>query len=356
MAAVTKKKGTPKKGVAKNPPSPTAGMVAMGVPAPLATAIANASATYGVPEDILVGIWKIESGGSYPNPYVNSSGYGGLFGTSNWNDTTQNQANTAASILATQYQENGGDLGAALLAYSGGAANGGYSSVPGQTSTTLGPVNPNAYVTGGSAGNSSVGNPPAGWPPAGTPFSKLTRAQISKIGSELLSGSVTAAQVNAWYSGANITPSHGVAGTITSDLGLSNWQGTLLGVTACVGGGILLLGGVILVAVGMGAGGTAAKIAGAATPVGRVASAPKRRRAKKQETTARAEVASRRQSHEENLRKSKEAIARAKVRESRAKARNVEGYRPKPPPKKPVKPDKGPSYEKTQATGDSIPF
>ena len=35
----------------------------------------------GVPADVLTGIWRIESGSSYPNPYVNSIGYGGLFGT-----------------------------------------------------------------------------------------------------------------------------------------------------------------------------------------------------------------------------------------------------------------------------------
>lgn len=103
--------------------------MAVSPPPELATAIQNASAQYGVPPDILSGVWSIEAGNAFPNPYVNSSGYGGLFGTHDWNGPTQEQANYAASILhnlAAQY----GNWTDALSHYSGG----GYSSVPGETS------------------------------------------------------------------------------------------------------------------------------------------------------------------------------------------------------------------------------
>lgn len=100
-------------------------------PAPLATAIQNASRKYGVPPDILTGIWRAESGSSYPNPFVNSEGYGGLFGTTNWNASTQAQANLSASILAGLLRSNNGNISAALSQYSGG----GYSAVPGQVTT-----------------------------------------------------------------------------------------------------------------------------------------------------------------------------------------------------------------------------
>jgi hypothetical protein len=109
-----------------------------GLPPELAQAINNASSRYGVPASVLAGIWRIESGGRFPNPYVNSSGYGGLFGTTHWNTSTQDQAYYAASILARLLRASGGNLAAALRAYSGG----GYSSVPG------GPV----QVTPGGAG------------------------------------------------------------------------------------------------------------------------------------------------------------------------------------------------------------
>lgn len=97
------------------------------VPPDLAAAIQNAAKQYGVSPSVLAGIWRIESGSTYPNPAVNSSGYGGLFGTRNWNASTQAQANTAAQILAKLLREKNGNQAAALLAYSGN----GYSSVPG---------------------------------------------------------------------------------------------------------------------------------------------------------------------------------------------------------------------------------
>jgi hypothetical protein len=98
------------------------------VPPELQTAINNASKTYGVPVDILVGVWRKESGSSFPNNFVNSSGYGGLFGTTHWNTSTQDQANFAAQTLAYWYKIYG-NWASALYKYSGGA----YTTVPGQT-------------------------------------------------------------------------------------------------------------------------------------------------------------------------------------------------------------------------------
>lgn len=104
-------------------------------PPPLALAIHNAAQKYDVPEDVLTGIWRVESGSNYPNPYVNSIGYGGLFGTKDWNDPTQAQADTAASILHNLIVQDKGNVADALHSYSGG----GYSSVPGETTTYVNP-------------------------------------------------------------------------------------------------------------------------------------------------------------------------------------------------------------------------
>lgn len=91
-------------------------------------AIERSSSRYGIPPDIMVGIWRVESASSFPNPYRNSLGYGGLFGTSDWDGSTQSQADLSASILANLLRRNGGDISSALSQYSGG----GYTSVPGQ--------------------------------------------------------------------------------------------------------------------------------------------------------------------------------------------------------------------------------
>jgi hypothetical protein len=120
------------------------------VPAPLEAAIKISAFKYNVPPDLLEGIWRIESGSHFPNPYVNSSGYGGLFGTTDWNGSTQSQADLAASILGKQLKIHNGDIAAALSSYSGG----GYTSVPGQKTFgtwhgTPGVHYPGDPVTGG---------------------------------------------------------------------------------------------------------------------------------------------------------------------------------------------------------------
>lgn len=123
-------------------------------PPELAGAIASASATYHVPVDILTGVWIKESGGNFPNNFVNSSGYGGLFGTTHWNTSTQDQANYSASILS-HWHDVYGNWSSALYKYSGG----GYTSVPGQT--TPGGVNkvPGGTTTQPTQTTSSSGNP-----------------------------------------------------------------------------------------------------------------------------------------------------------------------------------------------------
>lgn len=112
-------------------------------PPELANAIAQASTTYQVPPDLLTGIWREEAGGAFPNPYVNPSGYGGLFGTKDWAGPTQEQANLAASILHTGLVRAGGNVGEALSYYNSGQLSGGYTSVPGETTFGSVPVSGN---------------------------------------------------------------------------------------------------------------------------------------------------------------------------------------------------------------------
>lgn len=100
--------------------------------ADLDRAIEKAASRYQVPPDLLAGIWRIESGSTYPNPAVNSAGYGGLFGTSDAFGSTQAQANLSASILANGLRQSGGDISQALSYYNSGKLYGGYTSVPGE--------------------------------------------------------------------------------------------------------------------------------------------------------------------------------------------------------------------------------
>lgn len=117
-------------------------------PQPLAAAILEAAQKYGVPADLLAGIWRVESASTYPNPAVNSSGYGGLFGTTDWNGTPQAQADLAASILANGLRASNGEVAGALSYYNSGKTTGGYTTVPGQT--TFGKVGVPSTSGGGS--------------------------------------------------------------------------------------------------------------------------------------------------------------------------------------------------------------
>lgn len=124
-------------------------------PPELVAAITKAVKGTGISVGTMVGIWRIESASTYPNPAVNEEGYGGLFGTTDWNGSTQAQANLAVSILARLVRTNQGSLSKALLSYSGG----GYSSVDGGGGTT--PAN-----TGGSSPTVQPTPAPTPAPPA----------------------------------------------------------------------------------------------------------------------------------------------------------------------------------------------
>lgn len=145
-------------------------------PPELAAAIANAAKQYHVPADVLTGIWRIESGSSYPNVAVNSLGYGGLFGTTHWNTSPQDQANYSASILANLIQSKG-SLSAALSAYSGG----GYTSVPGESAASMNQAPPRPGGSGGGgflSGAESVAGDVAGVT-AGIAFPPIAIAEIA---------------------------------------------------------------------------------------------------------------------------------------------------------------------------------
>ena len=118
-----------------------------GLPPELGHAIDSAAAKFHVPAKTLAGIWAIESGRTFPNPAVNSSGYGGLFGTTQWKASTQHQADYAALTLRHLLDTHGGNMAAALHAYSGG----GYTAVPGAAG---GPVH--VGVGGGGGGGAPM--------------------------------------------------------------------------------------------------------------------------------------------------------------------------------------------------------
>lgn len=130
----------------------------MNTPPPeLQTAIHNASQTYGVPENILIAVWQKEAGGQFPNPYVNSSGYGGLFGTKDWNDTTQNQANEAAATLSYWYGVTGSWSGA-LTKYGGSQS---------YANSVLNLANPNGPNPSGRTGDPIPNSSGGGFPGIG---------------------------------------------------------------------------------------------------------------------------------------------------------------------------------------------
>jgi hypothetical protein len=78
-----------------------------------------------MPPSILAAVWRGESGSTYPNPYKNSLGYGGLFGTKLWNGSTQAQANYAASIFHMALVRTGGNILEANGIYATGKPNAG---------------------------------------------------------------------------------------------------------------------------------------------------------------------------------------------------------------------------------------
>jgi murein DD-endopeptidase MepM/ murein hydrolase activator NlpD len=142
----------------------------MAAPPALQTAINNAAAEYGVNPEWLTRIWQFESGGTFPNPAVNSIGCGGLFGLCTGSSsvdpasgapinllstaTTQAQANAAAYTLA-RLLNSFGDIYDAMIAYTGGSVSeaqyvsGAAGAVSGAVGTVLAKIRAfyNAVVT-----------------------------------------------------------------------------------------------------------------------------------------------------------------------------------------------------------------
>lgn len=144
----------------------------------LDAAIASASQRYGVPADLLGGIWRIESGSTFPNPAVNSSGYGGLFGTTNGLASTQAQADEAASVLAAGFKASGGQVAGALSYYNSGRTTGGYTTVPGQSTFGTIPVPQGGGGTLGDTPSYSRGTRPSG---SSSIFSDIAKAGESAL-------------------------------------------------------------------------------------------------------------------------------------------------------------------------------
>lgn len=135
-------------------------VIGYAVPNALYNMMITASADQGVPVPVLVQIWAIESGGTYPNPAVNPQGYGGLFGLGqgqyyggigpiNNYDTSEdselNQCEAAAQDLATLVNQAGGDVFAAMQRYDDGATSESNAIVAAwgaQVGTVAGPVPP----------------------------------------------------------------------------------------------------------------------------------------------------------------------------------------------------------------------
>lgn len=199
------------------------------LPTELANAINQAGQKYGVPPDLLGGIWRIESGSTYPNPAVNSSGYGGLFGTTDPYGSTQEQANLAASVLATGLQKSGGNISEALSYYNSGRLSGGYTSVPGET--TFGNVKaPNSTGPPTITTSSSVGG-------------GLTAAQIKALeAAGIITGNADTGTGSA-ASGASQVK-NAVAGPISSVGGLISFV-TSYRFLEIIGGGVLVILGVV---------------------------------------------------------------------------------------------------------------
>jgi hypothetical protein len=151
-------------------------------PLELQNAINSSSQKYNVPTDVLTRVWQVESGSSYPNAFVNSSGYGGLFGTTLWNAPTQVQSDYAASILQTGFSKYG-NWADALSYYRTGKPGQGYpaGNSGGTVNMTTGSSQPPASQPSASSGGifdlSGITNAISGIPAA-----LLTDAKTIGIG------------------------------------------------------------------------------------------------------------------------------------------------------------------------------
>lgn len=205
------------------------------VPPALLRSIYIAAKKYNVPADVLAGIWRGESGSTYPNPAVNSLGYGGLFGTKLWNGSTQAQANYAASILHNALVRTKGNIQAAINIYQTGQP-------------THRSYNPPGAVTTGVIGG--YGSPASGSNVSPAQAQAIIRKQLQELQSTgTLTGGIGA-----------------IAGDVTGihQRTLSGWVDKVIDGFAIVGGGFIFIFGFALVAADIGlssrAGATATKI------------------------------------------------------------------------------------------------
>jgi len=155
-------------------------------PQELATAISKAASRNGVPYAVMVGIWRFESGSTFPNPAVNSSGYGGLFGTTNWNASTQAQADEAASVLAAGLKQSGGDIAGALSYYNTGKTD----SVAGHdyAAKVLSLAGAGANVSAAAATPTPRPRPGGGGNPFGSVWNDAEKAAEAALGLGLSGG------------------------------------------------------------------------------------------------------------------------------------------------------------------------
>lgn len=177
------------------------------MPAPLWQAIVTAGNRYNVPPLVLAAVWRGESGSSYPNPYVNAEGYGGLFGTTLWNGSTQDQANLAAQIFHNGLVASHGNILAANGYYATGHVDRpgiyGHAGLPTGTVPGYGgqahTVTPNVTGTGPGTPTGMATSRPRPGNTSGGGILDTIGGWFSSAGSGILSGLGAAAQTAAGF-------------------------------------------------------------------------------------------------------------------------------------------------------------
>lgn len=262
------------------------------VPIALLRAILVAAHKYHVPPDLLAGIWREESGSTYPNPAVNSSGYGGLFGTHDYNGTTQAQADLAASILRAGLIKSHGNIPEALSYYNSGRLQGGYTSVPGQISHGTVP---------GYGGKKGGGGGVVSW--AVNTVTGLPGAAESLV----------------------TNPVGTILGPITGGISGAIKEAALKAIDAgaIVGGGLVFVLGFVLIAADIGLSTRAGKVA-AAIPAGRVITSAARAKTAKSATktsTAESNLPNRREERAEEAHQSRMKTDKARRKDIRSRTK-----------------------------------
>lgn len=280
-------------------------------PPGLVQAVNRASKLFHVPAAVLIGIWRGESGSTYPNPAVNSSGYGGLFGTKLWNGSTQAQANYAASILHNALVSTKGNLQQALNIYqTGSPSKGSYSIQP------FGVRTAGIILKGyGSKGNSSFGSVPV---KTQTP----SKTKISKVLNQYLSGNISKKKAEKILGGATISDNtFGSLGNLAHDLSPATWIDKLIYALAVGGGGLVTILGLLLTAADIGLSTRAGKVA-AVIPAGRLVTKAARPVTSRTERRAATESRANEERRKEERHTADVKLKQAKATEVRTRQRN----------------------------------